>query len=44
VFCTEDIESARAFCDRFAKGASIYEVEVEDTVSTHVGTYDALLV
>jgi hypothetical protein len=42
VFCTEDIESAKAFRDRFRKGESIYEVEVEDTVSTHTGNYDAL--
>jgi hypothetical protein len=42
VFCTEDIVSAKAFRDRFANGASIYEVEVEDTVSTHAGNYDAL--
>jgi hypothetical protein len=42
VFCTEDIESARAFRDRFAKGASIYEVEVDDAVNTHAGNYDAL--
>jgi hypothetical protein len=42
VFCTEDIESAKAFRDRFRNGESIYEVEVEDTVSTHTGNYDAL--
>jgi hypothetical protein len=42
VFCTEDIESANAFRDRFAKGASIYEVEVEDAVNTHAGNYEAL--
>ena len=42
VFCTEDIESAKAFRDRFKEGESIYEVEVEDTVSTHAGNYDAL--
>jgi hypothetical protein len=42
VFCTEDIESAKAFRDRFANDASIYEVEVEDNVNTHVGNYDAL--
>jgi hypothetical protein len=41
VFCTEDIESAKAFRDRFRNGESIYEVEVEDTVSTHTGNYDA---
>ncbi|WP_271593240.1 DUF2441 domain-containing protein [Bradyrhizobium sp. CCBAU 65884] len=42
VFCTEDIESAKAFRDRFRKGESIYQVEVEDTVSTHAGNYDAI--
>ena len=42
VFCTEDIESAKAFRDRFAKGASIYQVEVEDAVNTHAGNYEAL--
>jgi uncharacterized protein DUF2441 len=42
VFCTEDIESAKAFRDRFRKGENIYEVEVEDTVNTHTGNYDAL--
>jgi hypothetical protein len=42
VFCTENIEGARAFRDRFAKDASIYEVEAEDNVNTHVGNYDAL--
>ncbi|MDA9476869.1 hypothetical protein XI03_20735 [Bradyrhizobium sp. CCBAU 65884] len=42
MFCTEDIESAKAFRDRFRKGESIYQVEVEDTVSTHAGNYDAI--
>jgi hypothetical protein len=42
VFCTEDIESAKTFRDRFRKDKSIYEVEVEDAVSTHAGNYDAL--
>jgi hypothetical protein len=42
VFCTEDFTSARSFRDRFAKSDSIYEVEVEDTVSTHAGNYEAL--
>jgi hypothetical protein len=42
VFCTEDIESAKVFRDRFRNGESIYEVEVEDTVSTHAGNYDAI--
>ncbi|WP_166299784.1 hypothetical protein [Bradyrhizobium sp. 2S1] len=42
VFCTEDIESAKAFRDRFATGESTYQVEVEDTVNTHAGNYDAL--
>jgi hypothetical protein len=42
VFCTEDMESAKTFRDRFSPGGSIFEVEVEDTVSTHAGNYDAL--
>jgi len=42
VFCTEDLASAKAFRDRFANGASIYEVEVEDAASTHSGNYEAL--
>ena len=42
VFCTEDIASAKTFRDRFAKGASIYQVEVDDTVNTHAGNYEAL--
>ncbi|MBR1296653.1 DUF2441 domain-containing protein [Bradyrhizobium sp. AUGA SZCCT0042] len=42
VFCTEDIESATAFRDRFRNGKSIYEVSVEDAVNMHVGNYDAL--
>ncbi|MGE9009225.1 hypothetical protein ACO2JO_11625 [Leptospira interrogans] len=42
VFCTEDIESAKVFRDRFRKGASIYAVEAEDSISTHIGNYDAL--
>jgi hypothetical protein len=42
VFCTEDMESAKTFRDRFRPGESIFEVEVEDTVSTHAGNYDAL--
>ena len=37
-----DIESAKAFRDRFRNGKSIYQVEVEDTVNTHSGYYDAL--
>jgi uncharacterized protein YjbI with pentapeptide repeats len=42
VFCTDDIESAKAFRDRFAKGDGIFEVEVDDTVNTHASNYDAL--
>lgn len=42
VFCTVDIESARAFRDRFRNGESIYQVEIEDTVNSHSGNYDAL--
>ncbi|MBR0703429.1 hypothetical protein JQ599_26230 [Bradyrhizobium diazoefficiens] len=42
VFCTEDITSARSFRDRFAKDDNIYEVEVEDSVSTHAGNYEAI--
>jgi hypothetical protein len=42
VFCTEDIASAKSFRDRFANGDSIYQVDVEDTVNTHAGNYDAL--
>ena len=42
VFCVEDIASATAFRDRFAKGASIYEVEVDDNVNTHAGNYEAI--
>jgi hypothetical protein len=42
VFCTEDIASAKSFRDRFRKGDSIYQVEVEDTVNTHAGNYEAL--
>jgi hypothetical protein len=42
VFCTEDLESAKAFRNRFRKGESIYEVEVEETVNMHVGNYEAL--
>jgi hypothetical protein len=42
VFCTDDIESAKAFRDQFRKGQSIYQVEVEDTVTTHAGNYDAI--
>ena len=42
MFCTDDAESAKAFRDRFRPGESIFEVEVEDTVSTHAGNYDAL--
>jgi uncharacterized protein DUF2441 len=42
VFCTEDMESAKAFRNRFRPGESIFEVEVEDTASTHAGNYAAL--
>jgi hypothetical protein len=42
VFCTEDVESAKAFRDRVVSGESVFEVEVGDTVSTHDGNYDAL--
>jgi len=42
VFCIEDDESAKAFRDRFAKSATIYEVEVDDSVSAHAGNYDAI--
>ncbi len=42
VFCTDDIESAKAFRDRFRSGDSIYEVTVDDSVNTHIGNYDAL--
>ena len=37
-----DIESAKAFRDPLRNGESIYQVEVEDTVNTHSGYYDAL--
>lgn len=42
VFCIEDIESARAFRDRFQKGAGIYEVEVDETTNRHLGNYNAI--
>jgi Protein of unknown function (DUF2441) len=42
VFCTEDIASARAFRDGFRKGQSIFQVEVDDTVTMHAGNFDAI--
>jgi hypothetical protein len=42
VFCCEDIASAKAFRDRFASGSHIFEVEVDDSIATHVGNYEAL--
>ena len=42
VFCTEDIERAKASRDQFRKGQRIYQVEVDDTVITHAGNYDAI--
>jgi hypothetical protein len=42
VFCCEDMMSAKAFRDRFAQDAQVYEVEVDDETKTHSGNYDAL--